>query len=149
MAIVKYPPNTIHLGGRATIVNDLPASEIIRPGMLVERFDSGSGVAKYRKHATAAVATAAAVALDQSMMNKGVDDDYAAGDLVEVGILEPGGTAWALIASGQNIAAGAKLESAGNGTFRVLSTGVAIASAMESVNNSSGPANARLRIEAL
>jgi hypothetical protein len=149
MAITKYPPNTVWLGGRCTIVNDLPASETIRPGMLVERFDSGGGVAKYRKHATAAVATPLALALDQSMLNKGVDDDYAAGDLVEVGILDAGGTGWALIASGQNIAAGAKLESAGNGTFRVLAAGVAIATAMESVNNTAGPANARLRIEAI
>lgn len=151
MSIVKYPPNTIWLGGcnNVVIVNDLPTSEIIRPGMLVERFDSGSGVAKYRKHATAGAATVAEFALDQPENNKGVDDDYAAGDLIQVGQGATGATFWALIGSGQNIAAGNRLESAGNGTLRVFGTGAALARALESVNNTAGPGNARLRVETL
>ena len=45
-----------------------------------------------------------------------------------------------LIASGQNIAAGAKLESAGDGTLRVLAAGVALFQALEAVNNTTGAA---------
>lgn len=145
MAITKYPPNTIWLGGPRVEIGDVAASESITPGMLVERINS-SGTPQFRKHATAG-GRANAYATDQSMLNKGVDDVYAAGDLMEVTVGDHGTTIWALIASGQNLANGAALESAGNGTLRALASGVQIAHAVESKNNSAGPANARCRIE--
>lgn len=149
MAVVKYPPNTIWLGGERVEVGDLVGSEALTPGMLVERFTTG-GAVKWRKHATAAAATACAVKLDESMLNKGVDDASAAGDLVQVAIGNKGATFWMLIASGQNIVGGSgKLESAGNGTLRALASGVALFTALESVDNTAGPGNARIRVEVL
>jgi len=148
MALTKYPPNTIHLAGGIERIGDVAASEAITPGMLVERFNS-AGVAKFRKHATAAQDCVKAVALDQNMLNKGVDDAYAAGDLMEVGILPPGSTAWMLVASGQNIVHGQRLESAGNGTLRAIAAGKPLFAAVENKDNSAGPANARIRVEAL
>lgn len=144
MAITRNDPGTIFLGGDRTEVGDLAVSEVITPGMLVERFNSG-GVIRWRK-ATADVANPPAVATNQSMLNKEVDDTYAIGDLAEVSILHKGATAWMLIASGQNIAAGTKLGSAGDGTLKASAT-VALFSALE--NKPSVTALTRIRVEAL
>lgn len=146
MSITRNNPNTIFLGGRRTQIGDLAASEIIRPGHLVDRFNN-AGVIRWRKHATAAIAVAPAVATEQSMLNKSVDDDYAAGDLMEVSILEKGATAWMLIASGQNITAGQKLESAGDGTLRAFAAGVVLFSALE--NKPTVTVLTRIRVEAV
>jgi hypothetical protein len=146
MTISKYPPRTIWLGGPRTEIGDIAASEAITPGHLVERFNA-SGVIRYRKHATAGGDTVRAVATEQSMLNLGVDNAYAAGDLMEVSELGPGGYVWMIIASGQNIAAGQKLESAGNGTLRALASGTPLFAATENKDNSAGPGDARIRVE--
>lgn len=132
--ITRYDPDTIVLGGTPTSINDLAASEAITPGHLIERHNSAS-VIRWRKHATAAVATGRVVAVEQLMLNKGVDDAYAAGDLVQAAALPSGAVAWMWIASGQNISAGNKLESAGNGTLRILASGVALFVALENKPN--------------
>lgn len=148
MAITRYSPNTIWLGGERVDVNDVVASEAITPGHLIERFNS-SGTPKFRKHATAGGKTAPIIALDQSMMNKGVDDAYAADDLVDAAVGMNGSTFWALIASGQNIAAGEQLESAGDGTLRILASGEPLFTCLEGVNNSAGPSTARIKVETI
>ena len=48
----------------------------------------------------------------------------------------------------QNIAAGDFMESAGDGKLRKLASGKPIVQATEDVNNSAGPGDARLRVEA-
>lgn len=145
MAITKYPPNTVWLGGPRTEVGDLSAGEVITPGMLVERYNN-AGVIRFRKHSGAGLA-GSIFATEQSMLNKGVDDTYAVGDLMEVTVGAPGTTFWGLIASGANIAAGDKLASAGNGLLGAVGGGIAVAIAIESKNNTAGPANARIRVE--
>lgn len=145
MAIVHYPPNTIYLGGRRIQTNDLAASEAIKPGMLVERFNSGT-THRWRKHTTAA-GPCHTVATNQSMMNLGVDALYAANDLVEVSEGGPGSTWWMLIASGANIAFGDKLESAGDGRLRAFTASPTPFIALETVNNTAGPGDARIRVE--
>lgn len=146
MAITRRNPNTVFLGGDRTQINDLACSEAITPGHLIERFNN-SGVIRWRKHATAGGPGAAAVATNQSMLNLGVDDAYAAGDLVEASVLHKGAFAWMFIASGQNIVAGQKLESAGNGTLRAHASGVALFAALE--NKPNVTELTRIRAEAL
>ena len=146
MSITRYNPNKIHLGGEWTEVNDVAVSEAVTPGHLVERFNN-SGITRWRKHATAGGATATAVAVDQSMLNLGVDNDYAAGDLAQVYIGHKGSTFWMLIASGQNITYGQKLESAGNGTLRALASGTALFTSLE--NTGAVVATTRIRVEAI
>lgn len=148
MAITRFNPNTIYLGDEEdrAIVNDIAASEAITPGHLIERFNN-AGVIRFKKHATAAQATAPIVALNQSMLNKTVDDAYAAGDLVEAAVMQKGATAWMFIASGQNIVAGQRLESAGDGTLRALAAGVALFHALE--NKPTVQVLTRIRVEAL
>lgn len=143
---MKYPPNTIFLGGgHRTQVNDLAASETITPGMLIERFNA-AGVIRFKKHATAGQ-MCHTIATDQSMMNLGVDSAYAANDLVEASVLGPGATFWGLIASGANIAAGDMLASAGNGKLQAVGGGTPTFKAIENKNNSAGPGDARIRVE--
>ncbi len=144
MSITRLNPNCVFLSGNRTQINDLAASESITPGHLVDRFNN-SGVIRWRKHATASIACAPAFATEHSMANKGVDDVYALNDLVEVSIGEPGAAFWAFIASGQNIVAGNKLESAGDGTLKIFSAGIVLASALE--NKPTVTALTRIRVE--
>jgi allophanate hydrolase subunit 2 len=120
------------------------AGEAILPGMAVNIDSAGAVI----KHATAAGAVAR-FALERDEMGKGIDVAYADGDYVKVGQFAPGMRVYTLIASGQNITAGGRLESAGNGTLRALAAGVAVAMATESVNNAAGPGNARITAELL
>lgn len=146
MSITRQNPNTIFLGGNGTKVGDLAASAAISPGHLIDRFNN-SGVIRLRKHATAGGACERLVATEQSMNNKQVTDAYAANDLVEAVALSTGATAWMHLASGQNIAAGDKLESAGDGTLRILASGVALFTALE--NKPTVTVDTMIRVEAL
>jgi len=145
MSITKQNPRTIHLGGRIVEVNDVAASVAITPGMLLLRLSS-SGTPKYKPHDSASIEAVPVVALNPSMLNKGIDDQYAIGDLVEAAVGEKGATFYMLIPSGANIAAGAMLESNGDGKLKAGTTHP-IFSALEDVNNSAGPGDARIRVE--
>jgi hypothetical protein len=133
------------LGGDEAIYNeDSKAAEAITPGHLISLNSSGDTI----KHATAG-GRANRFALERSEMGKGIDDAYAVGDTVKAAAVQKGHRVNALIASGQNITVGGILESAGNGTLRALAAGQPIAMALETINNSAGPGNARLRVEIL
>lgn len=133
MSITKQSPRTIFLGGTRTEVNEFALAEIASPGHLVE-LDNNAGVIRWKK-AVAATAESPAVLTEQSMLNKAYTDAYAAGDLAEVSIGHRGATFWMHIASGQNIAAGDKLESAGDGTLCILAAGKALFTALENKPN--------------
>ena len=144
--ITRSNPNTVFLGGERVQVNDLACSEVLTPGHLLERSNNG-GIIRMKKHATAAGGGPALVCTEHSMANKGVDDTYAINDLVEASVLAPGATAWMFIASGQNIAAGNKLESAGDGTLRIFGSGVVLFTASE--NKPNVVVQTRIRVEAV
>lgn len=137
--IERPDPNTIYLGGGhgpggehgGVIVNDKATSAIVTPGMLVETHNS-SGAARWRPHAASAgTFPQRAFALDEPYMNRGVDDNYAAGDLCQVLIALPGSVIWAIVPSGQNIDADDKLESNGDGKLKAGTT-YPIAKALDS-----------------
>ena len=144
MSITRNDPGTVYLGGPRMVVNDLAASEAITPGMLVEKFNN-AGVWRVKKHSLTSAA-GSQYATEQSMLNKEVDDAYAANDLVETSIGAPGSTFWALIASGQTIVFGNALESAGDGTLKVFNSGTKIANALES---KTATALTRIRVEVI
>ena len=141
MAITRKDPRTIHLGGPIVRVNDLPATSITTPGMLLER-----AAGKYALHTAAAVGPMT-LALNAPELNKGVDDDYAADDLIWAGVLPAGSTGLAWLASGQNVSDGDTLESDGLGLLTALSSGVALCRAIEDKDASA--ADARIRVEAI
>jgi hypothetical protein len=151
MAITRYPPRTILLGGpdggHAVIVNDCACAENILPGALVKRVSKG-GVAVFKKATQAADAMATrSVALNASMLNRGCDVPWVSGELIEVGILSPGATAWMLLASGAAaVQAGDSLESDGNGGLRKGAATIFIA--LEDTDNSTGAVGNPGRIKA-
>lgn len=144
MSITRSNPNTIFLGGERTQINDLAASATIKPGHLVQRFNS-AGVIRWQV-ASADVAGPPAVATDAAMLNKGVDDTYAANDLMEVSIGHKGAKFWMLIASGQTVNAGTLLGSAGDGT---LKTGATVARFTATDNYGAVTVLTRVRVEVL
>lgn len=147
--ITRYAPGTIYLGGTAEklVINDLAAEEAITPGMLLERHSS-TGVNRLRKAATAK-APGTLVATEQSSVGKGIDDAYAANDLVEAVNGKQGDVFYMIIASGANIVFGTKLENAGNGKLRAWTDASQAFNALETVDNSAGPGDARIRVEVM
>lgn len=147
MAITKFPPRTIHLGGPYTEVGDVKAGAAFLPGHLIERYNA-SGVALWRKHSVAG-GPGSTFALNQSMLNLGTEDAYAAGDLVQAVVAETSTTIWGRlkVGVGQTVVNGTKLESAGDGTLIIQDEGIAIAQALESKDATL--AEQMLRIEVL
>lgn len=139
MSITRLNPNTIYLGGPRTEIGDLTAKAAVCPGALVERVNT-AGVQQFQNHSTAGGAGQRLVATEQSMLNKGINDGYAAGDLMEVSALDGGSSAYMLLASGENIAYGDQLESKGDGTLRAKASGTPLFVALEAVNNTNGNA---------
>jgi hypothetical protein len=144
MSVTRNDPGTVYLGGPRTVDSTLAAAAAITPGMLVEKFNN-AGVWRVKPHSLTSK-EGTQYATEQSMLNKGVDDDYAIGDLVETTIGAPGTGIWALIASGQTIVFGNALESAGDGTLKIYNAGIKIATALES---KTATALTRLRIEVI
>jgi hypothetical protein len=93
------------------IINEYVANAAITPGMLVELMSTG----KIRKHATASGNAEKTFAIEDALQGKGVDDHYAADDIVRVWSAVPGEVVYAIIADGQTIGIGDKLVSDGLG----------------------------------
>jgi hypothetical protein len=145
MSITRSNPNTVFLGGKRTQVNDIALAAALTPGALVQR-DNVAGVIRW-KVAAADIAGPPAVLTEMAMMNKGVDDAYAIGDLAEVSVLHKGATAWMFIPSGQTVEAGDLLGS--HGTLGQLKTGATVALFTALENKTSTAALTRIRVEAL
>lgn len=138
----------IILRGEPLVNEDGVASAAIKPGHLVD------GVLSVAPHAVAGGRCARTFALDREEMGAGIDDtyrtqptvssDYAIGDTVKVGSFAPGMRVNALIADGVAVTINGFLESAGDGTLRPITTGVAIARALQTIT---GVGLTRIRVE--
>lgn len=149
MALTKRAPNTIHLGGHMTPLGEWIGSETITPGDLLEFFDD-SGKMKLRKHSGAAEMPRTIIALEKLLHNKGVDDTYAAGEIVYAAELHKGSTWWARVPSGQDIAAGDALQSNGNGMLRAADATTATAGVYAfQAENAIGLVAATTRVKAM
>jgi hypothetical protein len=146
MAITRYAPGTIHLGGPRVDINDLAAASAITPGMLVERFASGS-VNRLRASTRTGKASRL-VAVEAGMLNHGINDVYNAGDQVEAIVAGCGAAEYGLLASNQNVAFGARLQDNGDGSLTpVTGSNIAVAEALEAINNTGNATMARIRVE--
>ena len=136
----------------------LMSSVDITPGMLCEITTTG----KIRPHATAG-GNASPLFAQQAFSNpeRDIDDAYTADDeQVHALYCRRGDEIYALLATGNNVAIGALLESNGAGALRAYTApdpdsdsgtimeSSAICRAKEAVNNSSG-SNARIRVEVI
>lgn len=117
------------------------AGGAITPGHLIELNSSDQVVV----HATAAAVFAQkAFALEDQAQGNGIDDAYASGDTVVYQIFQPGDELYALLENAVVATVGAALQSAGDGTLQLRTTGEVVAYALEALT-ASGPT--RIRVE--
>lgn len=136
-------PKTISLKGEA-VLKERIANAAITPGDLVEVMSTG----KVRRFALAGTAAQRAFALEQDLIGRGIDDDYAAGEQIRYGVFAPGAEVYAWLVTGESCSIGDFLESAGNGKLQVQSTPVEMSNvgiALEAVTGGASPK--RVKIE--
>lgn len=127
MSITALAPNTIHLHGETDHVeNRYTAGVAITPGMLIELYNV-SGSNKWRPQTAAAGISPRVVALNQVMENKGIDDVYAIGDLVQAWFMEPGDEFYGILLSGATAANGDYVQSDGTGKLKAATATTATA----------------------
>lgn len=136
-------PKTIELYGMGC-QHEAVATSAITPGHLVQRTSGGVGV-----HADAGGVASTHFAVEYEMTGRGIDDAYAIGDNVVFKTYAPGSSVYALVAAGATaITLNAMLTSDGDGTLRLASTDeVAVAQALEAVDNSGGGSAVRIKVE--
>lgn len=94
------------------------AAAALTPGHLIELIAAGT----VQKHSTEGGYAERAFALEDALQGKGIDDAYAAADPVSYLLAAPGDVVFAYIKAGENVAKGAKLISAGDGTLIALAS---------------------------
>jgi hypothetical protein len=146
--------NTVKLKKYQDINKEWLANAAITPGMLVQLMSTN----KVRKHANeSGNALPKMFALEDELQGKGIDDDYAQGDPVQVWIAQAGEEVNAILEDGNTVVIGDPLESAGDGTLQKMtadSTGVyyynqIVAIALEAVDTAGSPAATTSRIHVM
>ena len=122
--------NTIRLKNYLNIFEEMEASADIYPGMLLEVQTTG----KVRAHNTADNPVGPAIALEDELQGKGIDEKYVDGDKVQVWYPQVGDQAYMILKDGQDIAIGAVLQSNGDGTLKAAGTGTGCFQALEAVD---------------
>lgn len=120
--------------------------EAVTPGHLIER-GGGNDV---QKHSSANGNALPMFALENDLVGDDIDDDYDSGDTVQYGVFTTGEEVNALLAYGENVAAGAALTSAGDGTLHAAAGSDPdriVGYAAEAVNNTTGGAAVRIAVE--
>ena len=110
-------PKTIVLKGHG-IRKERVANAAITPGHLVELMSTD----KVRVHAGAGLSAQRAFAVEDDLQGNGITDAYSALDRVQFNVMAPGEEVYAILADGESVAKGDKLESAGDGTLRKVDT---------------------------
>lgn len=167
---MKATPSTIFLSGEISRGFEGIAVAAIRPGMLVNIRDANPtdgplttpGRNKDVGPHNAAGQSGSMFAREMDLTGSSIDDVYEIGDTVLYQTSRAGDRVYALLAAGQEVVAGARLESAGNGYLRAATAGsgaatpvtfpgAALAIALEDVDNNpgAGGAPARIKIEVL
>jgi hypothetical protein len=129
-------------------IKEYVAGGTVRPGHLLA-FSSGEVIAHGSAAAQSAVPWFAIESpyTDYESSTPAIDTTYADGDLVRTYMGLPGDEIYALLEDEGNVAIGALLESAGDGTLQAQSTGQAVARALEAVNNTGGSGPVRIKVE--
>lgn len=150
-------PKTIVLKGHPEAMWEYPANAAITPGHLIYLLSTG----KVAVNAAAGAQCRKLFALENALLGKGIDDAYAANDLVQAGEMERGSVVYAWIpAAAAAIVVGDKLTSNGDGAvkkasaasqsgttpFAYTAADEVIGYAAEAVDNSGGGTAVRLRM---
>jgi len=137
-------PYTIFLTGRDRTVFDEVAvtNAVVKPGMFLARTATGA-----RPQNVAAAAAPSLVATEATVFEGTIETELAVGERVQFGNAS-GCHVYAILLSGENVAAGAKLTHDGTGKLAALGVDeVWIATALEAVDASA--ADKRIRVEVL
>lgn len=102
----------IHVKGDYRHEEDVAAGTI-SPGMLIEYTSAG----KVQAHPTEGGYAEIAIAEEDALQGNTVDDDYTSDDVVSYMLPVRGAVVYGLVKSGEDIAKGDKLISAGDGAF--------------------------------
>lgn len=167
--MAKTAPSTITLKGDPQGREGLCTDAAITPGMLLAVSAQPAGVSGMadsrilgvRPHNVESGAASAAFAREPDIFGGTIDTEYAVGDTVLYSEYRKGDMVYALLAAGNDVAVGALLESAGDGTLQAVTAGAqdgttpfavtfpgnAIARAMQAVDNDPGTGGAAVRIK--
>jgi len=104
--------NQVHLIGDFRR-EEAVAAGAITPGMLIEETSAG----KFQAHSTEGGDGALLLAEVDALQGNTLSDDYSTDDLVSANVELPGNEVQAFLKAGENVAIGAFLISAGNGTL--------------------------------
>ncbi len=145
--MAKTIPDVINLKSRGDLwVEDAVATGTITPGSVVQ-LGATASPNEVAVQSTAAGKRPVWVALHDTDLGRGINDDYVAGDSVKYIRSLAGDEFFALVAaSAAAIAKGALLEFDASGGFRILAAGAAKAIALEAVDNSGGGTPARIKV---
>lgn len=136
-------PKTVELYGEGQ-QHEAKALGDITPGMLVERAAGG-----VQAHSTAGGPANPHFANEFGFTGGEIGDDYATDDQVVFTTYVPGSGVYAIVAAGAAaITEGDLLASAGDGTLAAAGNSeVAVAQALEDVDNSGGSSAVRIQVE--
>jgi hypothetical protein len=133
---------TVDLYG-LSVQHEAEALGDITPGMLIERAEGG-----VQAHSGGVVSTHFAIEFGST--GRAIDDQYEEGDQVLFRTFLPGAGVNALLDDGENASEGDFLSSAGDGSLKVAEVDdIAVAQALESVDNSAGEDPVRIRVEVI
>lgn len=131
--------NVIHLLGQP-VYNELGVATVaITPGMIVE------GVQELAPNSVADQKVAVAVALEREEMGLSIDDDYAVGDTVKVGVYFKGSRFLGILASGESVDSGDYLDTVAGGKLAAGGVATAIGRSHETLEATAG--DARIVVE--
>jgi len=124
---------TVKVKKYSDVIEEFVAADVITPGMLLE-LDSNGEVAP---HSEAGGSAYPLFALEDELQGKGIDDNYAADDQVQVWLPGRGDIVNALV-SGADVAIGDFLMSAGDGSLEKFSKQLTIASLVYTPDDTNG-----------
>lgn len=146
---------TIKLKKYLDVIIERLAAATITPGMLLELTSANKVQAHSR---LGEEVTPTLFALEDELQGRGIDDNYAEGDPVQVWVAQRGEDVYAILADDQDVSIGDPLKSAGDGTLikYVESDSDAtghqnsiVAIALEAVDTQGSPASTTSRIKVM
>lgn len=138
-------PKCILLKGNPLQKEALAGEANIKPGMLLELTTAGKVVSHNSVSVTKGPLR---IAREAEYVGGSIDDVYDDGDVVPYYIAQPGDEYYALLQAGEDVAIGAALQSAADGTLEAqTSTNPTVAIAKEAVDNNPGTGGAPVRIK--
>ena len=121
--------NTVKLKKYLDIINEYAAAAVITPGNLLELTSAG----KVQRHSVEGGTALVMFALEDELQGKGIDDNYAIGDRVQVWVAVRGEEVYALLEDGETIVIGDYLMSNGAGRLQKVDTEAISAAELGSV----------------